>query len=104
MVWPLDPVVVRDFAEGLDLVVVIEEKRPLIEDQIRAILYGAANAPRLVGKYFDGPAFDPAHGAPAIPNFGETSPELVAETLVKALRLRRSRLAPRARRSARRRN
>ncbi len=86
MVWPLDPVVVRAFAEGLDLIVVVEEKRPLVEDQIRAILYGTANAPRLVGKHFGGSAFDPAHGASAFPNFGETSPELVVETLVKALR------------------
>jgi indolepyruvate ferredoxin oxidoreductase len=85
MVWPLDPVVVREFAEGLDLIVVVEEKRPLLEDQIRVILYGTANAPRIVGKYFDGPAFDTAHGALAIPNFGETSPELVAETLARAL-------------------
>ncbi len=52
MVWPLDPVVVREFAEGLDLIVVIEEKRPLLEDQIRTILYGTANPPRLVGKFF----------------------------------------------------
>ena len=29
MVWPLDPVIVRDFARGLDLIVVVEEKRPL---------------------------------------------------------------------------
>ncbi|HXZ14960.1 MAG TPA: indolepyruvate ferredoxin oxidoreductase family protein, partial [Roseiarcus sp.] len=87
MVWPLDPVAVREFAAGLDLVVVVEEKRPLIEDQIRAVLYGAANAPRIVGKYFDGSAYDPEHGAPAFPNFGETSPELVADALVRALRL-----------------
>ncbi len=40
MVWPLDPVIVREFARGLDLIVVIEEKRPLLEDQIRSILYG----------------------------------------------------------------
>ena len=40
MVWPLDPVIVRDFARGLDLIVVVEEKRPLIEDQMRSILYG----------------------------------------------------------------
>jgi indolepyruvate ferredoxin oxidoreductase len=86
LVWPLDPAVVRDFAQGLDLIIVVEEKRPLIEDQIRSILYGAMNAPRIVGKYFDGPVFDPAHGAPAIPNFGETTPELIAETLAKALR------------------
>ena len=87
MVWPLDPVIVRDFANGLDLIVIVEEKRPLLEDQIRAILYGSENAPRIVGKYFDGPAFDPAHGALAMPNFGEISPELVAEALVIALKL-----------------
>ncbi len=87
MVWPLDPVVVREFAEGLDLIVVVEEKRPLIEDQIRTILYRAANAPRLIGKFFDGAAFDPDRGASAIPNFGEATPELVADILAKALRL-----------------
>src|SRR5271166_1067029 len=85
MVWPLDPVIVRDFARGLELIVVVEEKRPLLEDQIRSILYGGARAPRVVGKYFDGAAFDPSQGAPAIPNYGETTPELVAAVLVGAL-------------------
>ena len=85
MVWPLDPLVVRDFAHGLDLIVVIEEKRPLLEDQIRSILYGDPRAPRIVGKYFDGLVFDLSPGAPAIPNFGEISPELVAGVLVKAI-------------------
>ncbi len=85
MVWPLDPVAVRDFARGLDLIIVIEEKRPLLEDQIRSILYGTVNAPRIVGKYFDGATFDPTHGAQAIPNFGETTPELVAQVLARAL-------------------
>src|SRR5271165_3601911 len=84
MVWPLDPVIVRDFARGLELIVVVEE-RPLLEDQIRSILYGGARAPRVVGKYFDGAAFDPSQGAPAIPNYGETTPELVAAVLVGAL-------------------
>ncbi len=85
VVWPLDPVIVRDFARGLDLIVVIEEKRPILEDQIRSILYGGAQAPRIVGKFFDGVAFDPARGALAIPNFGETTPELVAQVLFNAL-------------------
>ena len=54
MVWPLDPVSCAISLDGLDLIVVVEEKRPLIEDQIRSILYGARDAPRIVGKYFDG--------------------------------------------------
>ena len=85
MVWPLDPVIVRDFARGLDLIIVIEEKRPLLEDQIRSILYGDSKAPRIVGKYFDGQAFDPSPGALAIPNFGEITPELIAGVLAKAI-------------------
>jgi indolepyruvate ferredoxin oxidoreductase len=85
MVWPLDPVIVREFARGLDLIVVIEEKRPLIEEQIRSILYGDPRAPRIVGKYFDGLAFDSSPGEAAIPNFGEITPELVAGVLVKAV-------------------
>ncbi len=99
MVWPLDPVIVRDFARGLDLIVVIEEKRPLLEDQIRSILYGDPRAPRIVGKYFDGLAFDSSPGAAAIPNFGEITPELVAGVLVKAV----SEVTIRTARSARRR-
>src|ERR1700678_2877519 len=85
MVWPLDPVIVRDFARGLDLIIVIEEKRPLLEDQIRNVLYGDSRAPRIVGKYFDGLAFDLSPGATAFPNFGEISPELVAAVLIKAV-------------------
>jgi len=87
MVWPLDPVVVREFAAALDLIVVVEEKRPLVEDQIRSILYGSANPPGIVGKFFDGVAFDPDHRAPAIPNCGETTPELVARILLQSMRL-----------------
>jgi indolepyruvate ferredoxin oxidoreductase len=85
MVWPLDPVIVRDFAQGLDLIIVIEEKRPLLEDQIRSVLYGDSRAPRIVGKHFDGLAFDLSPGATAFPNFGEISPELVAAVLIKAV-------------------
>ena len=86
MVWPLDPAIVRDFARGLEAILVVEEKRPLIEDQIRAILYGQPNPPRIVGKYFDGVTFDPAHGAPAFPNCGETTPEMVALRIVETAR------------------
>lgn len=48
--WPLEPQGILSFAEGLDLVIVVEEKRGLIEDQMRVILYGRPNAPVLIGK------------------------------------------------------
>ena len=49
MIWPLEPEGLNQFATGLDRVIVIEEKGPFIEDQIKSILYGA-NAPAVWGK------------------------------------------------------
>ena len=50
MPWPLEPRGIRQFAAGLELLIVVEEKRGLMEDQIRALLYGAPDAPQIVGK------------------------------------------------------
>lgn len=50
MTWPLEPEIIRDFANGLDEIVVVEEKQPIVENQIKSILYGTANAPRVLGK------------------------------------------------------
>ncbi|MBK9081603.1 MAG: indolepyruvate ferredoxin oxidoreductase family protein [Rhizobiales bacterium] len=48
--YPMDPRELSDFARGLDLVMVVEEKRSLIEVQFREELYGTANQPVCVGK------------------------------------------------------
>lgn len=48
--WPLEAEGVKAFAAGLDLVIVVEEKRSLLEAQLKDILYGSAAAPRIVGK------------------------------------------------------
>lgn len=47
---PIDPSVVHRFAEGLDRIVVIEDKTSFIEAQIRDILYGTPAAPQVLGK------------------------------------------------------
>ncbi len=52
MPWPLEPDGIRAFAEGLEEVLVIEEKREFIEHQLRWQLYNWREAvrPRVVGK------------------------------------------------------
>jgi len=53
MVWPLEPEGVRHFCEGLDEVLVVEEKREMIEHQLRWQLYNwkADVRPTVVGKH-----------------------------------------------------
>ncbi|MCZ0736776.1 indolepyruvate ferredoxin oxidoreductase family protein [Phreatobacter sp. AB_2022a] len=62
--WPLDPGELRSFAEGLDLIIVVEEKRSLIEVQVREELYGSAHQPVVIGKKDEtGEWLFPVHGA-----------------------------------------
>ncbi|GGF04863.1 indolepyruvate ferredoxin oxidoreductase family protein [Stappia taiwanensis] len=48
--WPLDADRLRAFAGGLELLIVVEEKRALIEPQIKELLYRTADAPQVLGK------------------------------------------------------
>ena len=50
MIWPLEGEIVHEFARGLEEVVVVEEKGPFVETALKETLYGAAHAPRIVGK------------------------------------------------------
>ncbi len=50
MVWPLEPDIIETFVKGLDLIIVVEEKRSLIETQIKEQLYGRHRVPVLIGK------------------------------------------------------
>ena len=50
MVWPLEPQGLAKFAEGLDLIIVVEEKRALIETQVKEQLYNLAERPVVIGK------------------------------------------------------
>lgn len=52
--WPLSQRELLEFAQGLDLVIVVEEKRSLIEVQVREELYGTANQPVCIGKKDEG--------------------------------------------------
>src|SRR6201996_8064770 len=48
--WPLSRHELKEFAQGLDLIIVVEEKRSLLEVQVREELYGTANQPICIGK------------------------------------------------------
>ncbi|MFZ1104661.1 MAG: indolepyruvate ferredoxin oxidoreductase family protein [Hyphomicrobiaceae bacterium] len=50
MPWPLEPQGLLKFAQGLDLILVVEEKRALIETQVKEQLYDLADRPRVLGK------------------------------------------------------
>ncbi|MEU8200909.1 indolepyruvate ferredoxin oxidoreductase family protein [Streptosporangium sp. NPDC049046] len=80
MLWPLDPEIVRTFARGLSEILVVEEKAPLLETSIKDILYGTADAPRVLGKLDE-------NGARLIPPHGAVDADLAAKAV--AFRLRR---------------
>ncbi len=50
MTWPLEPTAIAEFALGCETLVVVEEKRGLVEGQIRQLLYGRPGAPTIIGK------------------------------------------------------
>ncbi len=62
--WPLDPEELKSFAAGLDLIMVVEEKRALIEVQVKEELYGLPHQPIVIGKKDEkGDWLFPVHGA-----------------------------------------
>ncbi|MCB1410048.1 MAG: indolepyruvate ferredoxin oxidoreductase family protein, partial [Rhodobacteraceae bacterium] len=85
VIWPLDDAILKTFAAGLEAIVVVEEKRPILEDQIRSLLYGSAPAPRIVGKTFGGHVYSAEGGECAFPNHGEIDPNLVRRVLTRVV-------------------
>ncbi|MDO9074216.1 MAG: indolepyruvate ferredoxin oxidoreductase family protein [Rubrivivax sp.] len=53
VVWPLDATITRDFAQGLQEILVVEEKRQVIEYQLKEELYNwrADVRPNVLGKF-----------------------------------------------------
>ena len=69
--WPLEPEGIREFCRGQEELLVVEEKRPIIEDQIARILWSTNLRPRLLGKRDES-------GHPLLPADGEFTADLVA--------------------------
>jgi indolepyruvate ferredoxin oxidoreductase len=87
MVWPLDAEGVRHFADGLDEILVVEEKRQLIEYQLKEQLYNWREdvRPRVVGKYDDKGEWElPMHDW-QLPAAGELTPALIARVIAQRI-------------------
>jgi indolepyruvate ferredoxin oxidoreductase len=80
MTWPLEPEGARAFAEGLDEVIVVEEKRQLLEDQLMRLLYNvpADRRPLVIGK-------EDETGRRIQPTEGELTPTGVARVIAERL-------------------
>jgi indolepyruvate ferredoxin oxidoreductase len=53
LTWPVEPWIVRRFAEGLSEIIVIEEKSAFVERQIRDVLFDVPDHPRVLGRHDD---------------------------------------------------
>ena len=95
VVWPLEAQTTREFAQGLKEILVVEEKRQIIEYQLKEELYNWPDSkrPRIVGK-FDELDGDDAGGEWSVPNpmahrllraNADLTPTLIAKALAHRL-------------------
>jgi len=75
MPYPLDQELVARFADGLDRILVIEEKRPFVEMLLRDALYGVPGAPAVTG----------VRGSGTARQLPELDPDAIAEALAEPL-------------------
>jgi len=78
VIYPLEPGIVVEFADGLDEIIVVEDKRPFLEDAVKSALYGRAAAPAVYGKRS-------RDGSPLFLPTGELDADAVADGLVRLL-------------------
>jgi indolepyruvate ferredoxin oxidoreductase len=78
MMFPMEPRIIREFARGLEEILVVEEKRGFLETFAKDVLYGATDRPRVVGKFDE-------EERPLVPIVGELDSDLVARAIAKRL-------------------
>src|SRR5208282_1888334 len=81
LTWPLEPQRALSFAQGLKDILVVEEKRGFIENQLVRLLYNmeASRRPNVVGKTDEA-------GTILFPSTGELTPTMVARAIVARLK------------------
>ncbi|MEX0694810.1 MAG: indolepyruvate ferredoxin oxidoreductase family protein [Rhodospirillales bacterium] len=80
MPWPLERDSARHFAEGLEEILVVEEKRAVIENQLKEQLYNWREdvRPRVVGKFDE-------MGEWILPSAGELTPAMIARAIARRI-------------------
>jgi len=80
LAWPLEREGIRCFAEGLEEILVVEEKRAVVENQLKEQLYNWREdvRPRVIGKFDD-------TGAWTLPSYGELTPAGIARVLAERI-------------------
>src|SRR5260370_19969648 len=88
MSWPLEREGIRHFAEGLEEILVVEEKRAVIENQFKEQLYNWREdvRPRVIGKFDENRNW-------ILPSNGELTPAQIARVI--AVRIARVYTSPR---------
>jgi indolepyruvate ferredoxin oxidoreductase len=83
LVWPLEAEGVRRFAEGLEEILVVEEKRQMVEYQLKEHLYNWREdvRPRVVGKYDERGEWGVAHGSVLLPPTADLTPAIIARAI-----------------------
>lgn len=83
MVWPLDDAIVKAFAAGLSEILVVEEKRPLLESQAKSILYDARllKPPVIRGKFIGANEWSAERGEAVLPICNEFSVMSIMKSL-----------------------
>ncbi len=83
MVWPLEAEGVRQFADGLDEILVVEEKRQFLEYQLKEELYNWREdvRPRVIGKFDEKGEWALPHGSWLLPAAGELTPAMIARVI-----------------------
>jgi indolepyruvate ferredoxin oxidoreductase len=81
MLFPMEPGTIREFARGLEEILVVEEKRSFCEMFIRDILYNQAERPRVVGKSDE-------NGRPLVPADSELDADRIAQIVAARLERR----------------
>ncbi len=83
LVWPLEAEGVRHFAEGLEEILVVEEKRQIVEYQLKEQLYNWREdvRPRVIGKFDDRGEWGAHHGKWLLPPTAELEPAVIARAI-----------------------